>query len=130
VAVRLERTHIEFLGQGEDMVVVGFGLSDLWGIAMRGDLAEEVQGIRLVAAFLMRTGKYLHPLSAGTRVLQTAGQHIRFPQRETTERFVNDSFHRNCLFHRLCEQQHGVGDAPAQGILAATQQNKTGRSVS
>jgi hypothetical protein len=55
--VGLERAHAEFVGQGQGLLVVGFGLSALWRLAPRRDLAEEPpQGIRLVAAFLVRTG--------------------------------------------------------------------------
>ena len=41
VAVRLERSHTEILGQGEGLAVVGFSGFDLWGIVTRVDLAEE-----------------------------------------------------------------------------------------
>ena len=41
VAVRLERTHAEFFGQGQGLTVVGFSGFDLWGIPARVDLAEE-----------------------------------------------------------------------------------------
>ena len=57
VAVRHERAHAERLGQGEGLAVVGRSLARLRGIAMRCNVAEEVQGIRLVAPFLVLTGK-------------------------------------------------------------------------
>ena len=41
---------------------------------MRRDLAEEAQGIRLVATFLMRTGERQRPLGEGVRLLQATGQ--------------------------------------------------------
>ena len=53
VAVGLERAHAQFLGQGEGLAVVGYGWLALRGIAMRGNVAEEAQGIRLVAPFLV-----------------------------------------------------------------------------
>ena len=56
MAVRLERAHAEFFGQGEGLVVVGCSLRDIRGLAPRRNLAQEAQGIRLVAASLMRTG--------------------------------------------------------------------------
>ena len=56
MAVGLERVHAKFLGQGESLVVVGFGQRALRRLAPRRDLAEEAQGIRLVAMFLVRTG--------------------------------------------------------------------------
>jgi len=83
MAVRLERAHAEFLGQGQGLAVAGFGLLTLWGIAMCGNVAEEVQGIRLVAAFLVLVGERQRPCSEGVRLLQAAGQQMRLPQRET-----------------------------------------------
>src|SRR4029450_2336362 len=56
VAVGLEGAHAEFLGQGEGLAVVGFGWLTLWGIAMRCNVAKEVQGICLVATFLVLAG--------------------------------------------------------------------------
>ena len=47
---------------------------------MRGNLAEEVQGIRLVATFLVFMGERQRPLGEGVRLLQAAGQYLRLPQ--------------------------------------------------
>jgi hypothetical protein len=57
VRVGLERAHAECVGQGEGLLVVGSGRVGVQGSAMRGDLTEEVQGICLVAAFLVRAGE-------------------------------------------------------------------------
>ena len=74
MAVGLERAHAEFVGQGEGLLVVGFGQLDLRGLAPRGNLAEEAQGIRLVATFLVRTGERQRTLGEGVRLLQAASQ--------------------------------------------------------
>ena len=92
VAVGLERAHAEFLGQGEGLLVVGFGLLALRRLALRRNLAEEAQGIRLVAAFLVLTGKRQRALGEGVRLLQAAGQQLRLPQGETTERLIDRPF--------------------------------------
>ena len=73
-------------------LVVGFGLLDLRGIAPRRNVAEEAQGIRLVAAFLVLTGERQRPLGEGVRLLQAASQQLRLPQGETTERLIVYSF--------------------------------------
>src|SRR5262249_1017585 len=57
VAVGHERTHAEFLGQGEGLPVVSFGWLDLRRVLMGGDLPEEPQGPRLMPPFLMGTGE-------------------------------------------------------------------------
>ena len=116
VAVGQERAHAELLGQGEGLAVVGFGLLALRRLAPRRNLAEEAQGIRLVAAFLVLTGERQRALGEGVRLLQAAGQQLRLPQGETTERLIACHFRCRGLFHRLREQRHGVGDAPGQGI--------------
>ena len=59
VAVRQEGAHPQFLGQGEGLLVVGLGQRALRGLAMSRNVAEEAEGIRLVAMFLVRTGELL-----------------------------------------------------------------------
>jgi hypothetical protein len=56
VAVGLERAHAQCIGQGDGLALGGFGLFDRWRVTLRRDLAEEVQGIRLVTPFLVGTG--------------------------------------------------------------------------
>ena len=116
MAVGQERAHAEFVGQGEGLAGSGLRPARLRGIALRGNLAEEAQGIRLVAAFLVLTGERQRALGEGVRLLQVASQHLRFPQGETTERLTFYHVHCNGLFHRLREQRHGVNNAPAQSI--------------
>ena len=95
---------------------MGFGRRDLRRLAPRRNVAEEAQGIRLVAPFLVLTGERQRTLGEGVRLLQAAGQQMRLPQGQTTERLKADRFRRDALFHRLREQRHGVGDAPGQDI--------------
>jgi hypothetical protein len=52
---------------------VGFSLRALGGIAPPRDVAEEAQGIRLVATFLMLTAEPQRLLGEGLRLLQAAG---------------------------------------------------------
>jgi hypothetical protein len=70
MTVGLERAHAEFLGQGESLAVVGGGLIDVWGSAPRCNLAEEAQGIRLVATFLVLMGERQRALGESVRLLQ------------------------------------------------------------
>src|SRR5262249_33538267 len=101
------------VGEGERLLVVGCGWLDLWGLAVHGNIAEEAQGIRLVMAFLMFAGERQRPLGEGLRLFHAASQQMRLTQRETTERLSVNLFCCYELFDRLCEQCHGVGDAPA-----------------
>ena len=121
--------------RAEGLPVVGCGRLDVRGIAMRRNLAEEAQSIRLVATFLVRTCKRQGLLSEGVRLLQAASQQLRLPQGETTERLKASHVRGNDLFHRLRQQRHGVGKAPAQGIRRAqgsqpSRGNTSGRSAS
>jgi hypothetical protein len=70
---------------------MGGGFVDVRGSAMRGNLAEEAQSIRLVAAVLALTGEPQRLLGEGVCLLQAASQQLRLPQGETTVRF------RGCL---------------------------------
>ena len=106
--------------------VVGFGFSETWRIASRRNVAEEVQDPRLVAAFLVLTGIRQRPLGEGVRLLQVAGQQLRLTQGETTECWKGNHFPCRGLFHRLREQRHGVGDAPAQGVRRTQRRSHPG----
>src|SRR4029453_17264628 len=109
VAVSLERTYAEFVRQGEGFSVVGVSFFDFRGIAMGGNVAEEAQGIRLVAPFLVLMGERQRTLGEGVRLLQAAGQHLRFAQGETTERLKACHVRRSRLLQCLREQRYGVG---------------------
>ena len=116
MAVRLERAHAQFLGQGEGLLVGGVGLFNLWRLVTRRNVAEEAQGIRLVAAFLMFAGERQRPLGERHASSTRLGSHQRLPQGETTECLIDDRC--NGLFHGLREQRHGVGDAPGEEYAA------------
>jgi hypothetical protein len=81
-----ERAHPQLLGQGEGLAVVIFSLIALRMLAPRRNLAEEAQGIRLVATLLVGTGAGQRTLGEGARVLQAAGQQLPRPQGEMTAR--------------------------------------------
>ena len=114
--VGLEWAHAQFLGQGEGLLVVGFGGRDVQWVTTHGNLTEEVQGICLVTSLLVLTGNSQCALGEGARLLQVANQHLCLSQSETAERLSVCSFRRRALLYRLCEQGHGVIAAPAQGI--------------
>jgi hypothetical protein len=54
--VGLERAHAQFPGEGERLPVIGLSPLARQGLAARRNLAEEAQGIRLVAPFLVAHG--------------------------------------------------------------------------
>ena len=116
MAVGLERAHAELLGQGEGLAVMGGGLVDGRGSTMRGDVAEEAQGIRLDTLLLVRTGERQRILGEGMGLLQTASHEMRLPQGKTTECLIAGHCRGNSLFHRLREQWHSIGNAPTQSI--------------
>ena len=57
VAVGLERAHAELLGEGQGLLVVGFGLRDIRGVGVGLDDAKLVQRVRLVPTFLLLPGQ-------------------------------------------------------------------------
>ena len=57
VAVGLERAHAQLLGQGQGLLVVGFGLRGIGGVGVGMDGAKLVQRVRLVPAFLLLPGQ-------------------------------------------------------------------------
>jgi len=116
VAMGNQRAHAKFFGQGKGLSVVGFSFFDMQRIALRCNITEEVQGIRLVTAFLVVTGERQRVLGKGVRLLEAASPQMRLPQGETTERLKYYYFRCSRLFHRLREQRHGITDAPAQSV--------------
>jgi hypothetical protein len=57
VAVGLERAQGELLGQGEGLLVMGFGLRDVGGSRVGLDDAQLVQRQRLIPACLLLPGQ-------------------------------------------------------------------------
>jgi hypothetical protein len=114
--VSQERAHAEFIGEGEGVPVVGFCQRALQRLAPRRNVAEEAEGIRLVAPFLVLMGECQGTLGEGMRLLRAAGQQMRLTQGETTERLKTTHVRCHGLFHCLCEQRHGFGNASAQDI--------------
>ena len=60
---------------------MGLGLLEIRRLAPCCDLAEEAQGICLVAPFLGLTSERQRSLSQGLRLLHAAGQQLCLPQR-------------------------------------------------
>ena len=74
VAVRLERAHAQFLGEGEGLAVVRGGLVDIRRLALCGDLAKEPQGVCLVPPSFVATGERQGLPGAGVCVIKTTGK--------------------------------------------------------
>ena len=85
VAVRHERAHAKFFGQGAGLLVMGCGVCNCRRLPLRRNVAEEAQSIRLVAALLVLAGLRQRPFGEGVCLLQVASQQLRLPQGETTE---------------------------------------------
>jgi hypothetical protein len=77
VTVGLERAHAKLVSQREGLPVVDCGLLDLWGIAIHGDLANEPQGLCLVALLMMVAGVGQGALRQLTRFRHATHQQIR-----------------------------------------------------
>ena len=60
------------------VVGLGLGLVDLRRITVHGDVAEESQGIRLIAVFFIGTGPFKRLNGKGARRFQMPGVQMRF----------------------------------------------------
>jgi hypothetical protein len=118
-AVGLEGEHAEFFSQGNGLAVVVFGWLDLWGITMCGDRTKETQGVCLVPAFLMGTGKIESSPGKVVGLLQATGQQIALAQRGNPQRLAGHKPYGGVLLHGLLQQRQGLSDAPIQGICQA-----------
>ena len=74
---------------------------------------QEVQGIRLVATFLVLASDGQRPLGEGVRLLQTPRQDMCLPQGKTTEPLKCGSSRCHSLCQCLHQQRHGIGVALA-----------------
>src|SRR4030095_10414719 len=86
VAVGDKRAHAELLGEGERVAVVA--VSVLRGIAAGGDLAEETEGPRLVAALTALSGKGEGAVDEYNRLIDPVGEQARFAHVRDDERLV------------------------------------------
>ena len=119
VAVGHERTHAEFLRQGEGLPVVMCGRLDLRGVLMGGDLPEESQGPCLVSPLLMVTGEDEGTPSELDRLLHAAGQQIGLTRIAYPQRMTAHNPHRGTPLLRLLQQRQGLGDTAGTGIRTA-----------
>src|SRR5438874_3424703 len=89
--MRDERAHAEFFSEGESWAIMVFRLLDIKGIFARHDLAKEPKSVRLVSSLFVLTGETQGALCGGTGVRFSAGQQIRFAQRDGPQRlaFIN-----------------------------------------
>jgi hypothetical protein len=69
--VRLERAHAEGFGQGESLAVMGRRRLDLEGMAMHSDIAEELAGMRLIAASFVGASEVEEACCEPARLLHT-----------------------------------------------------------
>src|SRR5262249_59380281 len=61
-------------------------------------------------------GERQRPLGEGVRLLQATCLQVCLPEGEQTARLYVASFRRSGLLQRLCEQRHGVGNAPSPRV--------------
>src|SRR5262249_10871052 len=88
VAMRDEWAHAEFFSESESLAIVVFRLSNVKGIFLRCDLAEEPKSVRLVSSLFVLTGETQGALCRGTGICFPPGQQIRFAQPDGPQRFA------------------------------------------
>jgi hypothetical protein len=88
VAVGHKRPHLELGGQRHRGTVMCRGRRRVGADMMRGDLAQETEGPRLIAAFTASTSEAHGAVGAGAGVLDLVGEQIRLAELSDTERVV------------------------------------------
>src|SRR4029453_4465194 len=89
-AVGLERVHAQLFGQGESLAVMGCGLCSLRRLPICRNVAEEAQGIRLVAAFLVLTSKRQRTFGKGMSLLLC--EFARKKENPSLERYITSPY--------------------------------------
>ena len=72
-----ERAHPEFGGQRRCGTVVRFGRRHVGMVRMRGNLAQEAEGPRLMAGFAALAGERPGAVGAGAGVLDLVREQVR-----------------------------------------------------
>jgi hypothetical protein len=119
MAVGHKRAHPQLVSQGEGLLVVGFGCSNLWGIVTRSNLTQEPQGPRFVSPLLVLAGKGKGALTVDYGVLSAPGEQIGRRQVGNPERLEDDLSYGDGLCHALFQQRQALGDTPGQRIGTA-----------
>ena len=114
VAVGQEWTHAQCVGQGQGLLVGGFSQGDCWRMALCVDCAQELEGVRLVATFLVLTSKRQRTLGEGPVPPPNDWPTYVPPpgRRKTAERLHLGSRPRYALLQGLREERHGVSASP------------------
>src|SRR5262249_50894093 len=88
IAMGCERTHAQLVGQGEGLAVVRFSLLASRGIAVPGDIAEDVQGMGFPSSCPVGTGQLEGTPGALECLLPAAGEQIALAHIGHEERLV------------------------------------------
>jgi hypothetical protein len=88
VAVGHERAHVELGGEGHCGSILRRGRRYVGAAMMRGDLAQEMKGPRLVAAFTAPASEQHGAIGAGPGVLDLVGEQIRLAEPLDAQRVV------------------------------------------
>ena len=119
MAVRDERAHAEFFGEGESLAIVVFRLPDIKGIFARRDLAEEQKSVRLVSSLFVLTGETQGALCGGTGIRFPTGQQIRFAQPDGPQRFALHGRAQDGALDGLLQEGNCLSTAPRERIGVA-----------
>jgi hypothetical protein len=115
VAVGLERTHAQCLGQGERLLVVRFSLLGLRRLSLRCNLAKEPQGVGFVTPRLMGPRELQGTLRLSARLVQPTGAQIRLAQ-PNPQAHIAHEMHSDVLLNRLLQQRQGLGSPSGERI--------------
>jgi len=88
VAVGLEGAHAKLTGQRLGLKIATFGGLEAGGIGVGGDLAQEAEGPRLMAAFTTPTSEHHGAVGAGPGVLDLVREQIRLAKLPDAKRLV------------------------------------------
>src|SRR5262245_48233657 len=116
VAMRLEWAQAQLLSQGEGLAVMGFGGLDLWGITMRGNLAEEPAGMCLIATSCVGTGEIEEAPGQCTRLVHAANEEQGLAQLGEYEGMEEQEPPSGHALQHLVDEWEGLRRAPGKGI--------------
>ena len=116
VAMRLERAHAELFCQRQGLAVGGFGLVDVQGLAVPGNIAEETAGMRLVTASWVGAGEFEEALGKCARLVHAADEEQGLAQLGEHKLMGEHTVPGGNALQHLVQEREGLRSMPGESI--------------
>ena len=114
--MRLQRAHAHLFGQGEGLVVVGFGLGNVRRITMRGSVAQETVRMRLVTMPCVGAGEIEEAFGKSTRLVHAVNEEQGLAQLGEHNSVLEYTAPGGKALQHLVQEWKRLRNTPGKGI--------------